>query len=78
METGALHIEGVLTPEHGKLETVRLFGGKAQLVECLQKYKKVVCWRETQTSGHYAQGIFYGLVYNASMKHCNTKQEYNT
>ena len=59
-------MEGVLAPERGELETVRLFGGEAQLVGCQQR-QKVLRWCVTQASGHYAQGIVSGLVDKASM-----------
>ena len=35
VETGAFHIGNILAPKCGKLETVWLFGSKAQLVKCL-------------------------------------------
>ena len=63
METKGFHIKSVRAFEPGKLETIWVFGGKAQLVEG----KKVVHWCGTQTSGHYAQGIVNGLVDKASM-----------
>ena len=37
VETGVFHMRGVMASQRDELQTVRLFGGEAQLVGCLIK-----------------------------------------
>ena len=66
METGAFYIGGVPAPELSELESLRLSGRKAHLIDRLIR-SKVVRWCGMQASDYYAQGIINGLVDKTSM-----------